>query len=146
LAAVNHIECFKYRIAEDNVYIYDQINASPSEERADETLVFLNRIRSGLCSFEKKISETERIQTTTGLFTRTLNTTMLFISRQYLVKFYFTLACKELHFPDSCPKISFGKMMTTDDGTKTMAMSIHVHHGLIDGLQLVNLLIIFKKS
>jgi chloramphenicol O-acetyltransferase type A len=26
--------------------------------------------------------------------------------------------------------------MITDDGTKTMAMSIHVHHGLIDGLQL----------
>jgi chloramphenicol O-acetyltransferase type A len=24
---------------------------------------------------------------------------------------------QELHFPDSCPKISFGKMMTTDDGT-----------------------------
>jgi chloramphenicol O-acetyltransferase type A len=39
LAAVNHIECFKYRI-EDNVYIYDQINASATIGRTDETLVF----------------------------------------------------------------------------------------------------------
>jgi chloramphenicol O-acetyltransferase len=41
LAAVNHIECFKYRIAEDNVYIYDQINASATIGRTDETLVSL---------------------------------------------------------------------------------------------------------
>jgi chloramphenicol O-acetyltransferase type A len=32
LEAVNHIECFKYRIAEDNVYVYDQINALPPSE------------------------------------------------------------------------------------------------------------------
>jgi chloramphenicol O-acetyltransferase type A len=39
--AVNHIECFKYRIAEDNVYVYDQINASATIGRADGTLVSL---------------------------------------------------------------------------------------------------------
>ena len=44
-------------------------------------------------------------------------------------------------FPDSCPKISFGKMMI-ENGKKTMSMSVHVHHGLIDGYhvgQFVNL-------
>jgi chloramphenicol O-acetyltransferase type A len=38
--------CFKYRIAEDNVYVYDQINASATIGRADALLVFLNRIQS----------------------------------------------------------------------------------------------------
>jgi chloramphenicol O-acetyltransferase type A len=38
LEAVNHIECFKYRIAEDNVY--DQINASATIGRADGTFGF----------------------------------------------------------------------------------------------------------
>jgi chloramphenicol O-acetyltransferase type A len=38
LAAVNHIECFKYRTAEDNVY--DQINASATIGRADGTFGF----------------------------------------------------------------------------------------------------------
>jgi chloramphenicol O-acetyltransferase type A len=37
---VNHIECFKYRIAEDNVYVYDQINASATIGRADGTFGF----------------------------------------------------------------------------------------------------------
>jgi chloramphenicol O-acetyltransferase type A len=36
-------------------------------------------------------------------------------------------------FPDSCPKISFGKMMIGIDGKRTMSMSIHAHHGLMDG-------------
>jgi chloramphenicol O-acetyltransferase type A len=39
-------------------------------------------------------------------------------------------------FPDSCPKISFGKMKINENGKRTMPMSIHVHHGLVDGLHL----------
>jgi chloramphenicol O-acetyltransferase type A len=40
LEAVNHIECFKYHAAEDNVYVYDQINASATIGRADGTFGF----------------------------------------------------------------------------------------------------------
>jgi chloramphenicol O-acetyltransferase type A len=36
---------------------------------------------------------------------------------------------------DSCPKISFGKM-TNHNGKRTMPVSIHVHHALVDGLHL----------
>jgi chloramphenicol O-acetyltransferase type A len=39
LEAVNHIECFKYRIAEDNVYVYDQINASATIGREQTVLL-----------------------------------------------------------------------------------------------------------
>jgi chloramphenicol O-acetyltransferase len=31
---------------------------------------------------------------------------------------------------------SFGKMKINENGKKTMPMSIHVHHGLVDGLHL----------
>ncbi|HNZ72690.1 MAG TPA: CatA-like O-acetyltransferase, partial [Prolixibacteraceae bacterium] len=34
--------------------------------------------------------------------------------------------------PDSCPKISFGKV-TEKEGIKTMPVSVHVHHALVDG-------------
>ena len=37
--------------------------------------------------------------------------------------------------PDSCPKFSFGKM-TEENGKKFMSMSVHVHHGLVDGYHL----------
>jgi chloramphenicol O-acetyltransferase type A len=39
---------------------------------------------------------------------------------------------RSFSFPDSCPKISFGKM-TEIDGQKSMSVSIHVHHALVDG-------------
>ncbi|RYG03106.1 MAG: hypothetical protein EOO02_09150 [Chitinophagaceae bacterium] len=35
-------------------------------------------------------------------------------------------------FPDSCPKISFGKLSEVE-GKSLMPVSIHVHHGLMDG-------------
>ena len=38
-------------------------------------------------------------------------------------------------FPDSCPKISFGKV-TEKDGIKSMSVSIHAHHGLMDGFHI----------
>ena len=33
---------------------------------------------------------------------------------------------------DSCPKISYGKMVE-ENGKKSMALSVTAHHGLIDG-------------
>jgi chloramphenicol O-acetyltransferase type A len=35
-------------------------------------------------------------------------------------------------YKDSCPKITFGKI-TENDGVKTMPLSIHVNHALMDG-------------
>ncbi len=37
------------------------------------------------------------------------------------------------YFKDSAPKISFGKMTETN-GEKSMPVSIHVHHALVDGV------------
>jgi chloramphenicol O-acetyltransferase type A len=139
LAAINHIECFKYRIAEENVYIYDQINASATIGRADGTFGFsLIVYDPDYTVFEKNvITETERIQTTTGLFTRNFDQdNLIHFSAVPWLNFTSLSHARSYTFPDSCPKISFGRMITADDGTKIMAMSVHVHHSLIDGLQL----------
>ncbi|HTD92472.1 MAG TPA: CatA-like O-acetyltransferase, partial [Chitinophagaceae bacterium] len=37
-------------------------------------------------------------------------------------------------FGDSIPKISFGKMSVNGD-RRTMPVSLHVHHGLMDGYE-----------
>lgn len=39
---------------------------------------------------------------------------------------------RSFSFKDSCPKISFGKMMEVN-GRRIMPLSIHVHHALMDG-------------
>ena len=35
-------------------------------------------------------------------------------------------------FSDSCPKISFGKI-TEENNIKSMPVSVHAHHGLVEG-------------
>jgi chloramphenicol O-acetyltransferase type A len=72
-------------------------------------------------------------QSTTGIFTMHLLCSITHLFGNTVDKLYLSHAA----FPDSCPKISFGKM--TVSKKRTMPMSIHVHHGLMDGLHLDNL-------
>ena len=72
LVAVNLIESFKYRIIENEVYIFDTIDASATIMRPDHTFGFsLIKFSEDLKVFsENVIQETKRIHETTGLFTR----------------------------------------------------------------------------
>lgn len=139
LVAVNTIESFRYRISEDTIEIHDTINASATIGRADGTFGF-SLIEYNL-SFdifkETALAEIERIQTTTGIFTRTFESdNMIHFSAIPWLNFTSLSHARSYTFPDSCPKISFGKMMLSETGKRTMSMSVHVHHGLMDGMHL----------
>ncbi|KGO90323.1 chloramphenicol acetyltransferase [Flavobacterium suncheonense] len=136
LAAVNEIENFRYRILDGEVFLYDTINASPTIMREDKTFGFaLTEYFPEIEEFnEKTILEIKRIQNTKGLFTRdfTGEYNLIHFSSIPWVDFTSVSHARSFTFPDSCPKISFGKMTETD-GKKSMPMSVHVHHGLVDG-------------
>lgn len=139
LVAVNTIESFRYRISEDKIYVCDQINASATIGRQDGTFGFsLIEYNSDFSIFETNTSkEIERIQTTTGLFTRTFDDdNVIHFSAIPWLDFTSISHARSYTFPDSCPKISFGKMKITANGKRNMAMSVHVHHGLMDGFHL----------
>jgi chloramphenicol O-acetyltransferase type A len=72
LAAVNAIESFRYRIIGDEVYNFDQINASATVLRENKTFGFsLMEYHDDAIQFSEIVkNEIARIQTTTGLFTR----------------------------------------------------------------------------
>ncbi len=147
LIAVNSIENFKYRIVGDEIYIYDQIDVSATIMREDKTFGFsFMSFSADLENFAEITStEIERIQNTTGLFTRSFDDpNLIHFSSLPWVDFTSLSHARNFTFPDSCPKISFGKMMEVD-GKKTMAMSIHVHHGLIDGYHVGLFLQEFEK-
>ena len=139
LIAVNTIESFRYRILENQIFIHDQINGSATIGREDGTFGFsLIQYNADFIVFEKTArAEIERIQNTTGLFTRTFeeDNVVHFSSIPWL-NFTSLSHARNYSFPDSCPKISFGKMMVAENGKKTMSLSVHVHHGLMDGLHL----------
>ena len=136
LVAVNAIEPFKYRISEDQIVINDRIDGSATIGRTDNTFGFsLIEYHPDYSIFEQiATTEIERIQNTTGLFTRAFeDDNLIHFSAIPWVNFTSLSHARNYTFPDSCPKISFGKMMIDNNGKRTMPMSVHVHHGLMDG-------------
>jgi chloramphenicol O-acetyltransferase type A len=146
LVAVNETETFRYRIINDEIYIFDQIDASATIIREDKTFGFSQiEYAPSLNDFSKIAqNEIQRIQTTTGLFTRAFAENLIHFSALPWINFTSFSHARSFTWADSCPKISFGKMMT-ENGKKTMSMSIHVHHGLIDGLHVGQFLDLFQE-
>ena len=137
LMAVNAFESFRYRIDNTHIYIYDRIDASATIGRADGTFGFsLIEFHPDYTIFEQTaLTEIERIQNTTGLFTREFkDDNVIHFSAIPWLNFTSLSHARSMTYPDSCPKISFGKMMVSDEGNRTMSMSIHVHHGLMDAM------------
>ena len=136
LAAVNAVENFRYRISDGEVYIYDQIDGSATLTREDNTFGFsLIEFHPNFETFkEKALQEIERVRNTPGLFTRSFEVdNLIHFSAIPWVDFTSLSHARSFTFPDSCPKISIGKMVIQDNGKRTMAVSVHVHHGLMDG-------------
>lgn len=136
IVAVNAIESFRYRIVKDAIYIYDTIDVSATIMREDKTFGFsLIEYSPDFEVFAKNTSEEiQRIQNTSGLFTREFpNNNLIHFSAIPWINFTALSHARSYTFPDSCPKISFGKMMVDETGKRTMSMSVHVHHGLMDG-------------
>jgi chloramphenicol O-acetyltransferase type A len=137
LVAVNKNESFRYRISNDEIYICDRIDGSATIGREDGTFGFsLIPYDSNFEVFNKTaLMEIERVQNSSGLFTRKFESdNVIHFSAIPWLNFTSLSHARSYTFPDSCPKISFSKMTVYKDGKRTMAMSIHVHHGLMDGL------------
>jgi chloramphenicol O-acetyltransferase type A len=136
LVAVNTTECFRFRISDEKIYVCDQINASATIGREDGSFGF------SLIEYDvdfklftaNALAEIERIQNTTGLFTRAFDDdNVIHFSAIPWLDFTSLSHARSYTFPDSCPKISFGKMKVAENGKRTMSISVHVHHGLMDG-------------
>ncbi|MDW8851651.1 chloramphenicol acetyltransferase [Flavobacterium sp. MMLR14_040] len=147
LVAANTIENFKYRISDDKIYINDRIDASATIGREDGTFGFsLIEYNSDFEVFKQNaLAEVKRIQSTKGLFTRSFDDdNVIHFSAIPWLNFTSLSHARSYTYPDSCPKISFGKMITSENGKRTIAMSVHVHHGLMDGLHVGQFVDLFQ--
>ena len=131
LMAVNAIESFKYRISDDEVWIYDQVNASPTINRPDGTFGFA--YMDYFEEFEKFYTAAEdeilRVQNSSGLIPAVSGQNVIHYSSLPWLNFTAISHARSFSFKDSCPKISFGKLSES----KQIPVSIHVHHALMDG-------------
>lgn len=135
MTAANSIENFRYRINGDSVVLYDSISASPTVARDNGTFGFSYiPFAVDFETFQKSgLAEIERVSNTTGLDPATSGENVIHCSALPWLDFTSLSHARSFSFPDSAPKISFGKLVD-NNGKKEMAISIHVHHGLADGL------------
>ena len=134
LVAINKVENFRLRIENKKVYLYDEIDASATIMREDKTFGFsFMKFHEDINEFNKIAQkEIERMQSTTGIFTREYPENIIHFSAVPWINFIGLTHSRNFKVEDSCPKISYGKVME-ENGRKSMALSVTAHHGLIDG-------------
>ncbi|WP_199121494.1 chloramphenicol acetyltransferase [Pedobacter sp. ASV28] len=134
LKAANDIEAFRYRILDGEVVLHEQINVSTTINRPDGTFGFgyfdyNNDENVFIADAQKAIQE---VQATEGLTPSQPGANEIHFSAIPWIDFTALSHARSFTFPDSAPKISFGKL-TEKEGIKNMPVSIHIHHGLADG-------------
>ncbi|TDH27037.1 chloramphenicol acetyltransferase [Segetibacter sp. 3557_3] len=134
LTAVNSIESFRYRIVDNSVAVYDQVNASPTINRPDGTFGFSYiDYHSDFTEFaHHALLEIDRVRNSQGLVPAVSGENVIHFSSIPWVSFTAISHARAFSFKDSIPKVSFGKMVDVN-GRKTMPVSVHVHHALMDG-------------
>lgn len=134
LKAINEIENFRYRIIDKQVYLFDQINASATISRPNGTFGFayMDYHKNELYFHRMAINEIEHVQKTTTLVPAVSGENVVHFSAVPWLDFRALSHARSFSFSDSTPKISFGKV-TENNQIKTMPVSVHVHHGLMDG-------------
>lgn len=146
LQAANSIEPFRYRIKDGNVLIYEKIDASPTINRENGTFGFSYMdYHEDFTDFEQSAKlEIESVKKSTGLNPAGSGENVIHFSSIPWINFTSISHARSFSFPDSCPKISFGKI-SDRIGIKTMPVSIHVHHALMDGFHVSQFIDEFQK-
>lgn len=134
LKAANEVENFRYRIIENQPYDFATVNASPTINRPDGTFGFayMNYFEDEKQFYEKALQEIENVKNTNSLLPAVSGENVIHFSSIPWLDFTSISHARSFLYPDSCPKISFGKMIETNN-VKEMPVSIHVHHALMDG-------------
>lgn len=137
LKAANSIENFRYRIINKEVYLFDEIHASATINRPDETFGFsyMDYDKNEELFNKNAKEEIVRVQQSKGLIPAGSGENVIHFSAVPWLDFTSLSHARSFTFPDSCPKISFGKV-TENNGKKLMSVSIHAHHGLMDGVHI----------
>ncbi|MDB4918851.1 chloramphenicol acetyltransferase [Mucilaginibacter sp.] len=137
LAAANTIEPFKLRIDGDEAFIYERVDAASTIGRANGTFGF------GYIDYNPSFAEfitaakieVERVQSRNDLEPASRQNIIRFSSLPWIDFTSLSHARMFAVDKDSSPNISFGKM-TEKYGKRSMPMSVHVHHALVDGLHI----------
>ena len=145
LSAAHDVENFRLRAVDGAVRRYDRINGGSAIGRANGTIGFgfypfdpdlLRFVESAAAVIERAKGRNDLERYADGDLIR----------YSVLPWFDFTSIshARDERLDDSAPRITFGKI-TERDGRWTMPVSIHVHHGFVDGEHVADYIRLFEE-
>lgn len=146
LLASNQVENFCYRLSGENVYLFSENHASATINRDNDTFGFsFIQFHPNFQQFtEGGKKEVTRVRNSDKLFPPELSENVIHFSALPHLRFTGISHARSFKTPDSCPKISVGKI-TEKNGRFLMPLSVHVHHALADGLHVGQFVEIFEN-
>lgn len=147
LLAANQIEELKLRIVDKQVVSYEQVHASVTILRPDETF--------GCCFLEFSSDFSEFCNNASMQIEHTMASTGMCLEQDHLLNQIHYSSIPWCHFSaltyarslkpqDSVPKITFGKKRKEGESLY-FPIAIQVHHGLVDGLHVARFLDLFQS-
>jgi chloramphenicol O-acetyltransferase type A len=134
LQAANAIENFRYRIIDKEVYLFNEVHASPTVPRPDGTFGFsyIDYTNDEELFYLNATRRIEAVKLESGLIPAVSGENVIHFSALPWLNFTSVSHARCFSFADSCPKITFGKI-TDENGKKLLPVAVHVHHALADG-------------
>jgi chloramphenicol O-acetyltransferase type A len=145
LSAAHGVENFRTRVVDGDVRRYERINGGSAIGRPNGTIGFgFYPFQSELVRFaETAAAEIDRVKQRRDL-ERYSGADLIRYSVLPWFDFTAISHARDEHLEDSAPRITFGKI-TEDDGHYTMPVSIHVHHGFVDGEHVAEYIGLFEQ-
>lgn len=146
LVAAHQIENFMMRSVDGEIWRYQTIHGGSAVGRPNGTIGFGHYIfRRELHDFVREAClELKRVKTSDEL-TRYPGQDLIRYSMLPWFDFTSISHARDLSKKDSAPRLTFGKI-TDANGRCTMPVSIHVHHGLVDGEHVARFVELFEQK
>jgi len=146
LVAANQIENFKTRSVDGEVWRYETIHGGSAVGRPNGTIGFAyHAFRPELNEFVREASLDIRRAKASNELERYPGQDLIRYSTLPWLDFTSLSHARDLSTKGSVPLITFGKI-TDANGRCTMPVSIHVHHGMVDGEHVARFVELFQQK
>lgn len=149
MLAENRIEEFKYRIEDNEIFVYDKLDCGTTIGRKDGTFGFgLMNFTEDFDAFNTQLQEQiSSVENSVGLHIKNEEITIGLVRHSTFPWSRFTGLTQPSNFgtKESIPRIIFGRAYKQND-KMYMPVSVEANHGFVDGLHLANYLQEFEKE
>lgn len=147
IIAVNKVEALRYRIIQNQVYLFEtsHVTMTIAREHAPFGFSFVAFNKDYNVFEAEALKEFERVRQSKGLDLSVSRENVVHFSALPWIEFTGITHARDLESDDCSPKITFGKI-TQNNGRWMMPLSVHVHHGLVYGKDVADFIQIFQKE